>query len=317
MLFTAASSASIRDPDSIPQSSRDSFTKPQHPLPIPLQPLLPHPKLSLGCPILSRLLAGGLPVGTITEISGESASGKSQLCLQLILSSLLPPYLGGLGASSLLILPSLLPSSSLLRRLSLLPSPLHISPLDHIFIASAQSPEHLMMLLYQADRLFEKSPGEMPVRLVVVDSIAAIFRSEFENNLGDLKSRTGMFFRIAAKLKDQARQFGAVVVVTNQVVDVMGPEVAGDGGNNHHIGPVLWSSGRMVAPAMGLSWANCINTRIFLSRSDEVVAVGVNGGEAIMRTKRRMEVVFAPHVPRSSCEFVIGKDGVFGLELER
>lgn len=97
----------------------------------------------------------------------------------------------------------------------------------------------------------------------------------------------------------------------------MGPEVAGDGGNNHHIGPVLWSSGRMVAPAMGLSWANCINTRIFLSRSDEVAAAGVNGGEAIMRTKRRMEVVFAPHVPRSSCEFVIRKDGIFGLELER
>lgn len=75
-----------------------------------------------------------------------------------------------------------------------------------------------MLLLYQADRLFQNSPGELPVRLVVVDSIAAIFRSEFENNLGDLKSRTGMFFRIAAKLKEQACRFGAVAVVTNQVI---------------------------------------------------------------------------------------------------
>jgi DNA-repair protein XRCC3 len=96
----------------------------------------------------------------------------------------------------------------------------------------------------------------------------------------------------------------------------MGPEVGGDGRNNHHTGPTLLSSGRMVAPAMGLSWANCVNTRIFLSRSDEAVTVEINGLEAIVRTKRRMEVVFAPHVPCSSCEFVIRKDGVFGLELE-
>lgn len=102
-----------------------------------------------------------------------------------------------------------------------------------------------------------------------------------------------------------------------QVVDVMGPEVGRSGGNDHHTGPTLWSSGRMVAPAMGLSWANCVNTRIFLSRSDEVMAAGINGAEAIVRTKRRMEVVFAPHVPHSSSEFVIRKDGVFGLELER
>ncbi|KAJ4733132.1 Dna repair protein xrcc3-like protein [Rhynchospora pubera] len=321
MLFSTVAPASTststsRDADSIPQHhpTRDQFA----PIPIPLRSLLPHSKLSLGCPILSRLLSGGLPVGTLTEISGESATGKSQLCLQLLLSSLLPPCLGGLAASSLLILPSLLPFSSLLKRLSRLPSPLHPSPLDHIFVASAHSPDHLMMLLYQADRLFHKSPSLMPpLRLIVVDSIAAIFRSEFDNNFGDLKARTGMFFRVAAKLKEQASRFGAVAVVTNQVVDVMGPEMAGDVGNNHHMGPALLSSGRMVAPAMGLSWANCVNTRIFLSRNDEMAAVGVNGEDMAACTRRSMEVVFAPHVPRSSCEFVIRKDGVFGLDIER
>ncbi|KAJ1700064.1 hypothetical protein LUZ63_008576 [Rhynchospora breviuscula] len=311
------SSSTSGDADSIPQHSRDQFAPIPIPIPIPIpvRSLLPHSKLSLGCPVLSRLLSGGLPVGTLTEISGESATGKSQLCLQLLLSSLLPPCLGGLASSSLLILPSLLPFSSLLKRLSRLPSPLHPSPspLDHIFVASAHSPDHLFMLLYQADRLFQSHK----LRLVVVDSIAAIFRSEFDNNLGDLKTRTAMFFKVAAKLKEQAYRFGAVAVLTNQVVDVMGPEMAADVGNNHHTGPALLSSGRTVAPAMGLSWANCVNTRIFLSRNDEVAAVGVNGEDMTVCTRRRMEVVFAPHVPRSSCEFVIRKDGVFGLEIDR
>nr|CAD1825508.1 unnamed protein product [Ananas comosus var. bracteatus] len=32
------------------------------------------------------------------------------------------------------------------------------------------------------------------------------------------------------------------------------------------------------------------------------------------RTRRRLQVVFAPHLPESSCEFVIRKEGVFGIE---
>ncbi|KAJ3693218.1 hypothetical protein LUZ60_008698 [Juncus effusus] len=288
-------------------SATTSAAKPSTNFLIPKTLSFTIPKLSLGCPILTKTLAGGLPVGTLTEISGEAATGKTQLCLQLLLTALRPTYSGGLASSSLLILPSLLPSSSLLKRLKTLPSPLNPKPLDHVFVASAHSPEHLMMLLYQADSLFENPPdGMMPVRLVVVDSVADIFRSEFENNLTDLKSRTGFFFKLAAKLKEQACRFGSVAVVTNQVVDMMDSER--DETNNHQLGPAMWSSGRRVSPAMGLSWSNCINSRIFLSRNNK------NNYNDNGTTDRKMEVVFAPHLPKNSCEFVIRKDGVFGLE---
>ena len=87
-----------------------------------------------------------------------------------------------------------------------------------------------------------------------------------------------------------------MVVVTNQVVDV----VEGDAGNT-----VAWSSGRRVSPALGIAWANCVNTRLFLMREVD----GASGTE-----RRRMNVAFAPHLPELACEFVIRRDGVFGVE---
>uniref|UniRef100_UPI00358F8B13 DNA repair protein XRCC3-like isoform X4 n=1 Tax=Myxine glutinosa TaxID=7769 RepID=UPI00358F8B13 len=55
-------------------------------------------RLSLGCPVLNSWLKGGLPTLGVIEIAGESASGKTQICLQLSLSVQYPPAYGGLGA---------------------------------------------------------------------------------------------------------------------------------------------------------------------------------------------------------------------------
>lgn len=153
----------------------------------------------------------------------------------------------------------------------------------------------------------------------MIDSIAALFRSEFDNNPGDLKRRSSLFFKISSKLKFQAHRFGVAVVVTNQVVDFVGSSQGLDGLRVGNL-VCLSSSGRRVCPALGLSWANCVNSRLFLSRDEEIVGqenggVDVAGDDcAPRRTKRQIRVVFAPHLPESSCEFVILREGVFGLE---
>lgn len=54
-------------------------------------------RLSLGCPILDNFLHGGILSRGITEITGESAAGKTQLCIQLCLTVQLPGEIGGLG----------------------------------------------------------------------------------------------------------------------------------------------------------------------------------------------------------------------------
>jgi DNA-repair protein XRCC3 len=67
----------------------------------------------------------------------------------------------------------------------------------------------------------------------------------------------------------------------------------------------LYSSGRRVCPALGISWANCVNSRVFLSKGEEC-------SENIMR---KFRVVFAPHLPQFCSEFVISENGVFGVEM--
>lgn len=153
----------------------------------------------------------------------------------------------------------------------------------------------------------------------MIDSIAALFRSEFENKPSDLKRRSSLFFKISGKLKLQAKRFGLAVVVTNQVVDLVG---SADGTNGLRVGNLgsLYSSGRLVCPALGLSWSNCVNSRLFLTRNEEIVGeetglVDVGTGDfTTTQTRRHMRVVFAPHLPDSSCEFVITREGVFGID---
>lgn len=62
-------------------------------------------RLSVGCPLLDELLRGGLPVGVVTELSGESGAGKTQLALQLCLSVQFPAQHGGLGAGKFPLCP--------------------------------------------------------------------------------------------------------------------------------------------------------------------------------------------------------------------
>lgn len=40
---------------------------------------------STGCPIIDQTLGGGIRLGQITELYGESGCGKTQLCIQMSL----------------------------------------------------------------------------------------------------------------------------------------------------------------------------------------------------------------------------------------
>ncbi|CAL2229289.1 unnamed protein product [Prunus armeniaca] len=108
------------------------------------------------------------------------------------------------------------------------------------------------------------------MKLIVIDSIAALFRSQYETTLADLKRRSEMFFKISGTLKALINKFRVAVVVTNQVVDFTGPD---HGINGVRLGNLesLHTSGRQVSPALRLAWAHCINSRVFLARHEESI----------------------------------------------
>ena len=74
-------------------------------------------------------------------------------------------------------------------------------------------------------------------------------------------------------------------------------------------GRALRTSGRRVMPALGLHWAHCVSTRLFLSRATPAGALRV--GDAV---SRRLRVVFAPHLPPGDCKYAVTTHGVRGIE---
>ena len=282
-------------------------------------------KCSVGCPVIDRCLGGGIPCNSLTEIVGESGCGKTQICLQLVLSAQLPPSHGGLSASSLYIHTEFPFPIRRLKQLSNSFRSLHSQLFssengnrydlcDCVFVERVYSANELLATMSKIEWMLKNS--RTPIKLIVIDSIAALFRSDFDNTPLELKRRSSLFFKISGELKSLANRFGLAVVVTNQVGDLIG---VNEGLNL----PSLYSMGRRVCPALGLAWANCVNSRLFLSRDEEIVAaeIGYVSEDAHVyhrsKTRRRISVVFAPHLPNSSCEYVIKREGVFGVETDQ
>jgi len=98
-----------------------------------------------------------------------------------------------------------------------------------------------------------------------------------------------------------------------------------DAVNVGRFGHVEHSGGKV--PALGLSWANVVTTRLMLSRTEHYVTVALHHG-IVASTEQRdssikqrtyeanvrnLKVLFAPHLPNDSCRFIVDEDGVKGL----
>lgn len=185
------------------------------------------PVLSTGCAHLDRALGGGVRAG-ITEISGESASGKTQLVMQLLLQAQLPTELGGLdGAALYLTTEGALPETRLVQMMRAYQAR-HEWTRDYDFRDSIFF-EQLDTLDAQRAALFVKLPHLLRteagahVRLVVLDSITALFRggdagdtattSTAHNNAHSLRARAASFFALAAHLRRLSEEHAMPIVV--------------------------------------------------------------------------------------------------------
>ncbi|KAI5343780.1 hypothetical protein L3X38_011656 [Prunus dulcis] len=164
------------------------------------------------------------------QLVGESGSGKTQLCLQLTVRAQLPPSHGGLGGSFLYIFTEFSFSCHRLQQLGNLyhasyPNLIGMEPLEDIYVHGVHDAQQLIHVLRDIQAFIAIDHTRLPVKLIVIDSIAALFRSQYQTTPADLKRRSKMFFKISRTLKALANKFGLAVVVTNQVVDFIGPHM--------------------------------------------------------------------------------------------
>ena len=202
-------------------------------------------RLTTGSKALDELLGGGLETQTITEFYGEYGSGKSQVCHQLCVNVQLPPEQGGLNGGALYIDTE---NTFRTERIVQMAQNLGLDPesvAKNIIVAEAYTSDHQMFLLEKSDTILK----ENNIRLIIVDSLTAHFRSEY---LGRemLAERQQKLNKHMHRLIRLARAFNAAAVVTNQVMSK--PDVF---------------FGNAVHPIGGHIVAHTSHTRVFLRKS--------------------------------------------------
>ena len=174
-------------------------------------------RISTGSKALDKLLGGGIETQAITEVFGEFGSGKTQLAHTLAVMVQKPPEEGGLGGSVIWI-----DTENTFRpeRIRQIAEARGIDPdeaLKNIYVARAFNSNHQMLLVEKAEEIIkERASADRPVRLLVVDSLMAHFRSEYVGR-GTLAERQQKLAKHPSDLHRLADLYDIAVFVTNQV----------------------------------------------------------------------------------------------------
>jgi DNA repair protein RadA len=198
--------------------------------------------LSTNCSVLDQLLGGrGLESGSITEVFAQYGTGKSQIAFSSIVSALLEDSSGVSGSIIVIDTEGTTSPDRILEMLKFYPHRFKGTPeelLENIIVVRPNDTSEQIAII----KLFLEGEGmgylkytnlKNPLRLVVIDSLTGLFRSEFLGR-GTLNQRQ-------QKLNEHLRDlymFGlknkVPILVTNQVISSPDPFVYGQiavGGN--------------------------------------------------------------------------------------
>jgi len=194
--------------------------------------------LTTGSKKVDELIGGGIQTRNVTELWGSNSAGKTQMCLQLSVNCQLPKDKGGLEGACIYIDSE---SNFIPQRVMQMANHVGVSdPLKNIILAPCFTSSHQRFVL---DVLANKIE-EHNVRLIIVDSLVAHFRSEYVGR-ESLAERQQLLNQYIGKLRHYARTYNIAVVYTNQAVanpTVFGRDIKPAGGNitGHGGTPNLW-----------------------------------------------------------------------------
>ena len=222
-------------------------------------------KITTGVKDLNDLIGGGVETEAITETYGRFASGKSQLGFQLAVNVQLPKEKGGLDGAALFI-----DTEGTFRpeRIEQIAKAAGADPkkvMENIIVVRATTTEQQILTIERADKLIQ----EKNIKLIVVDSLMALFRSEFIGR-GALNERQGKINQHLHKLQMLADKYKLAVYITNQVMDNPG---------------ILF--GDPTTPIGGNILAHAATTRLYLKKSKD--------------EKRIVRLVDSPEMPEGEC----------------
>jgi DNA repair protein RadA len=231
-------------------------------------------KLTTSSEKLDALLGGGVETGAITEAHGAFGSSKTQLAFQLSVNVQLPEEKGGLNGGCVFI-----DTENTFRpeRIEMMAKAHGLDPqevLKNIFVARAYNSDHQILLVEKLKEILK----EHPIRLVVIDSLTSLFRSDYSGR-GELAPRQQKLNRHLHNLQKISEVNNLAVYITNQVLSNPG-QLFGD----------------PTTPAGGHILAHAATYRMYVRRSRE--------------DKRVAKLIDSPSMPDAEVIFRVTNDGI-------
>ncbi len=174
-------------------------------------------KLTTGSESLNELFGGGIETQAMTEFYGEFGSGKTQIAHQLAVNIQFPLERGGLNGSTIIVDTENTFRPERIKDMAEGAELDYEDVLKNIHVARAYNSNHQILLVEKAKELADElADTEKPVRLLIIDSATAHFRSEYvgRGTLADRQQKINKHLHDALRFGDLNN---AVVVITNQV----------------------------------------------------------------------------------------------------
>ncbi|MGB2842291.1 MAG: DNA repair and recombination protein RadA [Halobacteriota archaeon] len=236
-------------------------------------------KLTTGSKSFDDLLGGGLETQAMSEFYGEFGSGKTQIAHQLAVNVQLPLEKGGLNGSVIMVDTENTFRPERIKDMAEGAELDYEDVLKNIHVARAYNSNHQILLVQKAKEVADDlKDSEKPVRLMIIDSATAHFRSEYvgRGTLADRQQKINKHLHDALRFGDLNN---AVVMITNQVM-VRPDAFFGD--------PTRPIGGHIVG--------HTATFRIYLRKSK---------GE-----KRIAKLVDSPNLPEAEAVFSVSKVGI-------
>ncbi|KAM6954559.1 DNA repair protein RAD51 homolog 2 [Aplochiton taeniatus] len=246
---------------------------------------------STSLPALDRLLQGGLPRGTLTEVTGPSGCGKSQMCMMLCVLATLPKSMGGLDSGVIYIDTESAFSAERLVEIAQSRFPDYFASEQKVREMAGRV--HLFRELTCQDvlnrlKLLEENIILSKAGLVILDSVASVVRKEFDTSLpGNLTHRSNLLGKEAATLKYLAQEFRIPVLLTNQITTHVGDRGSIPSGQGDSV---------YVTAALGNTWSHSVNTRLIVQYVDA--------------RQRQIVIAKSPVAPFAALNYTVEKEGL-------
>ncbi len=244
--------------------------------PIPTNESQINQSFTTGVAQFDEILGGdGIKTGMITEIFGQSSTGKSQFCMQLTKTVQLLEE-GGLNGNAVYIsTEGRLPTERLIEINS------EIDKVFYINCADLETQEHILNVQLP---ILLKDPLKK-IKLVIIDSISHHIRVELlTNNYKIFESNQKYIDQICLYLNNLANDYNISIVVTNQISDKPLTNILNtDVQKINYDYQIGWLSGwndqdirsrqeneeifNNKIATLGLNWTNNIGVRILLKKT--------------------------------------------------